>query len=669
LISAFMRWRGFFEKRRLKADIFGYLAVVYAVFILVASGLVPKWGIWYSASPFHREQSLALLHGHLALSKNPCDLDLDLCWSQGGVQQVWGLGVALWRLPFDGMAGLCGEFAFPDRLSLGVFIALTAYVVFLTWFGGKKNAGEGDSTFRATRRWIAIGATFLCLGFAPGLNLLRTRMDHYYEVLAYVMGFGVMLLCGIAAMAKNPSWRRYWVLATLAGVGGLIRPTLIFYGFATLCVAGFLAYRADRKEKAIERTTFAAGDLQKVAIGVLLFIIGGIALFATNMLRFGSGWEFGHHLNVSPALPSVYSTRFDYPFRHASILTSARELFGALFRITSFNDVAFYQQGIFEGQAEIFRARKFNYSTYDLSYFVAVCSAWAFGLCLAFKRVMSPTITTLPSLGSLSDSGGTIIAWSVISSIPLIGLYLKTHAIGDRYMLDFAPAILADIVGLWMFVVRLATASTLQSNIVIAFLLIVLVGWQGYEIASSSGDWGGPQSCAREDAEWATFRQSPPPGELQGRYGSRDDASLTRIPYNGAGWSSDGDTSCCGVFYVKDCHFLQMRLTPAPGYKGKDISIIGISAKVSLESLERESFYWTNGDCVLRFPGPRRTTYRNGLQPAFVAFVPSNYLQKYYVEQSPPSPADQPRSSTRNYLLKYYAEQSPWILKSIEWRK
>src|SRR6266481_5916539 len=86
-------------KRQKKADLFGYGALLYTASLLFFCGLIPKWGEWYSSSLYHRQQTKVLLHGGFALSTNPKDLATDLCWSGGGVQQVWGLGISLWRLP------------------------------------------------------------------------------------------------------------------------------------------------------------------------------------------------------------------------------------------------------------------------------------------------------------------------------------------------------------------------------------------------------------------------------------------------------------------------------------------------------------------------------------------------------------------------------------------
>lgn len=75
------------------------LGLIYGVGLPWACGLLPAWGRWYSASLPHRQQVETRLHGRLKLSASPAHLAHDLCWSEGGVHQVWGLGVPLWRAP------------------------------------------------------------------------------------------------------------------------------------------------------------------------------------------------------------------------------------------------------------------------------------------------------------------------------------------------------------------------------------------------------------------------------------------------------------------------------------------------------------------------------------------------------------------------------------------
>ena len=49
------------------------------------------------------------------------------------MQQVWGLGVPCWRLPFEALAKLFGQPAFPDRLAFAAAWALMIYLVMLAF--------------------------------------------------------------------------------------------------------------------------------------------------------------------------------------------------------------------------------------------------------------------------------------------------------------------------------------------------------------------------------------------------------------------------------------------------------------------------------------------------------------------------------------------------------
>ena len=122
-------------------------------------------------SPWFRFQTDAFLRGSLALSHNPLDLTHDLCWSERGVHQVWGLGIPLWQLPFAALAKLFGLPSFPDRLALGLFVALVAYAVLRTWLGPplepdtESNPAAQPGNNRC-RRFGALGIVISCSFFS-----------------------------------------------------------------------------------------------------------------------------------------------------------------------------------------------------------------------------------------------------------------------------------------------------------------------------------------------------------------------------------------------------------------------------------------------------------------------------------------------------------------------
>jgi hypothetical protein len=132
----------------------GFQALVYGAGLLVATGLVERWGEWYAPWEAYRGQSRALSEGRLALSDDVANLLHGHTWSEGGVHQVAGLGVPLWRLPLDLLARAVGHEAFPDRLAFGLFAALVALVVLKLWM--EPLAGAGTGLGRTGRLPVAI---------------------------------------------------------------------------------------------------------------------------------------------------------------------------------------------------------------------------------------------------------------------------------------------------------------------------------------------------------------------------------------------------------------------------------------------------------------------------------------------------------------------------------
>ena len=79
------------------------------------------------------------------------------------------------------------------------------------------------------------------------LNLLQTRGAVWEEEVAYEYLFGVLLLTLLLGFSQGPMASRLYWLCALAGLGGLIRPPLVFYGLGTMAVALWI-WMAGRKE-------------------------------------------------------------------------------------------------------------------------------------------------------------------------------------------------------------------------------------------------------------------------------------------------------------------------------------------------------------------------------------------------------------------------------------
>ena len=96
-------------------------ATTLGIGISASTSLIPQWGQWYSVNSAYRRQTEALLAPY-ALHDDPRKVGYDMAWAEDGVQQVWGLGVPIWRLPFELLANFSGVAAFPDRVALAAAI-------------------------------------------------------------------------------------------------------------------------------------------------------------------------------------------------------------------------------------------------------------------------------------------------------------------------------------------------------------------------------------------------------------------------------------------------------------------------------------------------------------------------------------------------------------------
>lgn len=321
--------------------------------ICISTGLIPGWGVWYSANPAYRRQTEAFFNGTLSLDNDPRTLSYDMAWAEGGVQQVWGLGVPGWRVPFEWLAKAAGQPAFPDRLALAAALTLVSYLLL-------RLAGPLSKPERL------VGALLLIL-FPPFLTLCRTNFDVYEEAQAYMYLTGIALFGATLAFVRHPSQSRYGMLGLLSGFAVFVRPTLLCYSVASVLLGCFIA----RRER------FQHG----VWLAPLLFVAGCGLLFLTNHLRFGSGLEFGHRLNMNVFLPMMYATRFENAVAAAPLLPRIMELLSFLFLArTELHCCNGYLSSIVPAQMPVIRWRDIYFSTYDLTFAAAIATVWGASL-------------------------------------------------------------------------------------------------------------------------------------------------------------------------------------------------------------------------------------------------------------------------------------------------
>ena len=624
--------------------------VLYGVGVLVVSGLVPRLGQWYAKSDHLRVQVKALLQGSLSLSDDPSRLTHDLLWAEGGVQQVWGLGVPLWRLPFEIGAILLGQPDCPDRLALSAALCTSGFLVLRTWLPPLLRSvtlkrGCSGVKWNVTTECslaCALGTVGCLLLFPPFLSLLSCRGDVYEEVVAYEYLYALILAAGVVTFSKRLEWRRLVVLNILAGSGGMVRPTLVFYGAATLIVTlGLVTWstldcrKSDQGgQSAKERLLDVLRDWRNwAAMGA--FGLGAAGLFVTNVLRFGDGFEFGHKLNVqgNSLLGSVYATRFDYLFKEEPLWRTGRELFGALFLVDQFNKSEWYAKDIFPGQSPTDRWREFYFTTYDVSYAVLVGVGWGVGLWQGQRWLRGRTTVAARAETDAQSRPPPLPAilaiWSLLATAPLAAFYLRTPVISSRYMMDFAPAFAVAIVGAWLgmmgFLIRWKPHARWPR--VLGFC--VLCAWLGKKIDGADNAYGPPVSMTWTEvkARRKQLESRPLACSLPAYYRLGDDLSSFNIPYNGEGWvTEDGTLAQCVILFVDSPQFLELEVVAAPNRQVGEADVKQFRAKVGLEFLQRESIGRTPEGWRLRFSGPQCKRYQHGVQPVFIATVPKEEL-------------------------------------------
>jgi len=437
-------------------------AALLGLAVMWITGAIPRWGQWYSEQPFYRAQVYAFFQGRLALSEHVEGVTHDLAWIEGGVQQVWGLGVPLWLAIWEAVGRVIHLSPFPDRIAMLFAVVLTSYALLRAWFGP-----GGDRSF-------ASRGAFLFVAVLPGvITMLRGRVMVYEEAATYAYCASMLLLAGVMMMIRRPTTTRYLLLVAFAGVTGLLRPTVWFYGAAAAAVATILYVR----HRGSLRRSIAV-----VAVASGFFLAGGGALFLTNYLRFGSGGEFGHRLNLEDLPGNLYATRFNHPFETVAAKDSAKELVGGLFgrpeksaRLGYF----FYERKLHTGQLDVPRWREYYFTSYTWTYVPFIVGGL---VCvgIAWLRARRPSVPARPG-PDLDRETRWLGAWAVLGGIPLLLFYLHSPSVSSRYFLDVAPTIVVLLATAWRYL-----ATRIGQNLVGAIAFGAFALWWALSALTST---------------------------------------------------------------------------------------------------------------------------------------------------------------------------------------
>ncbi len=597
-----------------------YFAAAFAVLLAVGTGLIPNWGEWYSPSVEHRWQTDAFFEGRLALSESPAQVPHDHVWAEGGVHQVWGLGVPTWRLLFEATARLFGETMFPDRIALLAAFAVFAYLIFAIFTGSPSTASISEWVGRMKAHPEEIIVVVGLIAFPPLVTLLNGPFKVYEEVVAYGYLYSVGLFAGLMAFRWRPCVRYFVPLCLAGGLAGFFRPPMLAYGFATVVLA-FLILRKSREDADDGRGGGRRGEWGWLIGGLALFGAGVGLLFLTNSLRFGSGFEFGHKLNLS-GLDLMYASRFGAPYHSESILAAAKELFGSTFLVRDLNGWAVYNEDVVPLQSATPRWRHFYHTTFDVSFLVLLAIAWIAGISKAAAGIFRKK-------GVVWNESTLAVVWSLAGVLPIAVFYLDFHAMSSRYILDFAPGIAVALAGAVYVIRDIAVKRHAWKPRLQMFVATGFAAWWGVQVFSG-GHYFPQTPVLTRDAVFSELPGNPEAASLPAEYALEGPVPLgTGFGQNGRGWNRQtGATDALVVLFVSDPKHLILHVASAEGEALSDEDFASIRARIGLEELQLESVEPLPEGRRLVFSGPEKSRYRYGVQVVFLAFVPVDSFLK-----------------------------------------
>ncbi|MAT72899.1 MAG: hypothetical protein CMJ58_25745 [Planctomycetaceae bacterium] len=607
------------------------LAIDTTAITVLDSGLIRDWGQWYGTSVPYRRQTDAFFDGRLALSENPGTIDFDMVWTNGSVQQVWGLGVPLWRFPFEVVARAFGQAAFPDRIALALAIMISAYWILKAVAvppGIAQISAWGDSVFKKPG---AIIAALVVTFFPQALMLCRGPMNVYEEPVLYSYYLSVGLLAAAIYFNRRPTFLAYLVISLIAGAAGFVRPTSLAYGGATMLTIGLCGLSA-------------RWSWRHLLIGPILFALGGALLGFTNWVRFGAFGEFGHRLNLT-GMDMLLFSRFHAPYVNEPLWPALKELFSALFAVDRFNELGeAYAGDILRWQSPTTRWRHFYESTFDFSHLAMLAGGIAIAAA-SFRKAMARHVEKLQSPAVVAA------IWSTVSFAVLSMFYLNFHCISSRYILDYSPAFAAAslaCISRHDELVAFAQPISRHSRILLKFSLVAWLGWWGMELDRCKNYYPASPVWTQEVALQAGERNNAevviPSSYIVCDIKDREfQDDLAGIPFNGLGWTEGGRTKSVVMLFVQDPSFIELQIAAAPGMSPSQTQWNSIQAKIGITFLNRQSVVQQGANRVIRFAAEDDRQAFAGTQVAFVSFpltdgigegaIPDEGLSPFFLER------------------------------------
>ncbi len=585
---------------------------VYAAVVLLGTGLVPAWEHWYSPDVTFRRQTEAFANWSMSLGDSLESLEWDHAWGPDGDQQVWGLGVPLWRMPFEVIARCCGSRAFPDRIAFGIAIAVASI---LAYSAVKRGLPPRRGKERLATVLLRIVLVIGLITPAPVVTLYCTWFNVYEEAVAYgcLYAVGLLSLTIIATFS-----RRRWLCeftAFAAGIAPLVRPTLVFYAVPTVLAMLILAVAKFRSWRRVTTIAIACA-------------CGLAALLATNEMRFGAVSEFGHRLNLNTYDSMRYALRFGAPYSDEPWLSAGAELCGMLFLVDSKSLSAnSYRMGVFPGQSDTFRWRELRFTTFDLSNALIAAIAWLWGGTVMLQTLVhrQRRLGASPIVVALACGW-----WSFTGAVLLFGFYARFPFMSSRYLLDFAPALSAGTTSLAIMIAyRLGRGVRRDWSQLV--LILLMATWWCWQVSGAAVNY---TMAAARPLSYADVLCRLPHRvrryiEWPCEYHVGMDESVLDVAFNGCGWNpSTGYVQSAAVFFFPQPGCVRVEVEygsdAITSQRVKDT----LRLRWGLEELEMTSFVSRSTGATILFRPPESLQKRNRCQQLCVAAVPRAELSE-----------------------------------------
>lgn len=490
-------------------------ASIYGAVMVMQVPMMADRSLSEGAFP-HLAQARSIMDGRLALGDAVEDLDYGLAWYQGHVQQVWGLGIGLWLIPFEAVHQLLGERVRVEPAGLGAAFSLLALYSIRT---GRKLAICGQIGAGIVLVWATLASP-------PMWTLCRATHSVFEETALYALLGSLFLLTATIRVLTTGSLWDYTLACGLAAFVPFLRPTHALYGAVTVALCAFHLRREGH-------------SLIRLVAGLILVAVAWVALGISNEVRFGKPLEFGHRLTItSPEM--TFLTRFGNPYSEANPIAATRELAGLLFRATDVVDGDVFSDRLVPWQVPLPRWRRLDFSGFSLAW-PLICLG---GIGVLLSRWGSAVERSL-CIGCRGSDDGTFLAmlafwgWAVV--IGLGWFYLKFPVISSRYLVDFAPGFLALVL---VVAIPLSRNSPRLAG-------VLLAGWWMLEISSAKVVPYLPKSLVPTDSMLPSVSTRAVGWEV-GRYSHPQAAKETGIVGNGYGWGLESRLAQRVVIFMVD---------------------------------------------------------------------------------------------------------------------